>query len=217
MKSGSSEAGFSLPTAFFGSDTPFAPPVLTCATVVLPVSTWPRLLFIALHIICVRIRPEAPTTAPMATSRGLRIARPETEAATPDSEFSKDTVIGMSAPPTRMVKSTPYANDAMSAIMLGHIAPSPGTMMARTPAATDMIIARVFTNVWFANITGRWFILPASFPAAIRLPESVTAPTRSPRTAVTFSNGPIVTGPSSVRSETMAELPPPNPFSKATI
>ncbi len=43
----------------------------------------------------------------MATSKGFLIARPEIDAATPENELSKDTVMGMSAPPTRMVKRIP--------------------------------------------------------------------------------------------------------------
>ena len=90
-------------TLISGRATPFP----CFITVVAPDSTWPRLRFIALHMICVRIRPEAPTTAPMQMSSGLFTAKPEMDAATPENEFRSDTAMGMSAPPTLIVNSTP--------------------------------------------------------------------------------------------------------------
>ena len=71
-----------------------------------------------LHIIWVRMSSYAPTIAPIATRSGFLIARPETDAATPESELRSDTVIGMSAPPTRIVKRTPYINAIISAIIV---------------------------------------------------------------------------------------------------
>ena len=66
-----------------------------------------RLLFIALHIIWVRRSPEAPTMPPTDTKRISPIAIPAIEAATPDVEFKREIVIGMSAPPTRIAKKMP--------------------------------------------------------------------------------------------------------------
>ena len=66
-----------------------------------------RLRFIALHIICVSNKPEAPTIPPTATRKISLIAIPAIAPATPDRELSRDIVIGISAPPTRMEKNTP--------------------------------------------------------------------------------------------------------------
>ena len=40
--------------------------------------------FMALHMICVRISPDAPTIEPTTTSSGLRITSPANAAATPE-------------------------------------------------------------------------------------------------------------------------------------
>ena len=72
-----------------------------------------RLLFIALHIICVRRRPEAPTIPPIATSKGSPTAIPAIPPATPLNELRSDIVIGISAPPTRIAKATPKKADKM--------------------------------------------------------------------------------------------------------
>ena len=61
----------------------------------------------ALHMICVRIRPEAPTSEPATMSSGFCTANPAIEAATPDSEFSSEITTGMSAPPIGSVAVTP--------------------------------------------------------------------------------------------------------------
>ncbi len=74
---------------------------------VLPARTCERLLFIALHISRVRISPDAPTIAPIATSSGLRTANPEIDAAMPENELRREIVIGISAPPTLIVNRTP--------------------------------------------------------------------------------------------------------------
>ena len=66
-----------------------------------------RLRFIALHIICVSNRPEAPTIPPITTKSGSPIAIPAIAPATPLKEFNKEMVIGISAPPTRIEKATP--------------------------------------------------------------------------------------------------------------
>ena len=63
-----------------------------------------RRRFIALHIICVRSKPDAPTIPPTATSSTSPIAIPAIAPATPLSELSREMVIGISAPPTRIEK-----------------------------------------------------------------------------------------------------------------
>ena len=72
-----------------------------------PLRTLIRERFIARHMIRVRIRPDAPTMAPTATSNGSDRVKPTMAPASPEKELSNEMVIGMSAPPTLMAKSTP--------------------------------------------------------------------------------------------------------------
>ena len=65
------------------------------------------LRFIARHITWVSSRPEAPTIPPTATSIRSPTAMPAIPPATPDREFSREMVMGISAPPTRMEKAMP--------------------------------------------------------------------------------------------------------------
>ena len=65
------------------------------------------LRFMARHMTWVSSRPEAPTMPPTATSIRSPTAMPAMPPATPDREFSREMVMGMSAPPTRTEKATP--------------------------------------------------------------------------------------------------------------
>ena len=66
-----------------------------------------RLRFIALHIICVRRSPDAPTTPPIATRSTSPTAIPAIPPATPLKELRREIVIGISAPPTRIANAIP--------------------------------------------------------------------------------------------------------------
>ena len=57
-----------------------------------------------LHMIWVSKRPDAPTMPPTATNRRSPSAIPAIAPATPEKEFSREIVIGISAPPTRIAK-----------------------------------------------------------------------------------------------------------------
>ena len=63
--------------------------------------------FMALHITRVSIRPAEPTMPPTAMSRGSDTAKPAMAQEMPPMELSREMVMGMSAPPTRMVKTMP--------------------------------------------------------------------------------------------------------------
>ena len=76
-------------------------------TEVLPKRIDIRLLFIALHMICVSNSPLAPTIPPIATSNRSLMARPAIAPATPLKLFNSDIVMGISAPPTLIEKTTP--------------------------------------------------------------------------------------------------------------
>ena len=64
-------------------------------------------LFIALHMISVRIRPEAPTRQPETTSTVLLIAKPANAAARPEKALSREITTGMSPPPTGITSVRP--------------------------------------------------------------------------------------------------------------
>ena len=78
----------------------------------------PSLRFMALHIICVRSKPLAPTIPPTATSNRSLIARPAIAPATPLRLLRREIVMGISAPPTLIANTKPKkdANNATRAI-----------------------------------------------------------------------------------------------------
>jgi hypothetical protein len=80
---------------------------LDVVTVPPPVSTLPSERFIALHMICVRMKPDAPTSEPVMMSALLSSTKPVAAAARPEYEFSSAMATGMSAPPIGTVSRTP--------------------------------------------------------------------------------------------------------------
>ena len=70
-----------------------------------------RVLFIALHIMNVRISPAAPTIEPAIIRTLFPITKPVKAAAIPDIEFRRLTTTGMSAPPIGITNSTPSRQD----------------------------------------------------------------------------------------------------------
>jgi hypothetical protein len=69
--------------------------------------TLPSERFIATHMICVRMRPEAPTSAPLMIRTLLASTKPVIAAAMPEREFRNEITTGMSAPPIGMTMRTP--------------------------------------------------------------------------------------------------------------
>ena len=70
-----------------------------------------NVLFIALHIMKVRISPDAPTRDPATIKTELFMMKPVNAAAIPESEFSKDTTTGMSAPPIGNTSNIPSVEE----------------------------------------------------------------------------------------------------------
>ena len=68
-------------------------------------------LFIALHMMKVRIRPEAPTNEPATINTGLLMIKPVNAAAIPERELSRDTTTGMSAPPMGKTSMIPRIHE----------------------------------------------------------------------------------------------------------
>ena len=61
----------------------------------------------ALHMICVKIIPEAPTREPATISTLLFKIKPVAQAAIPEYELSKEITTGISAPPIGITVITP--------------------------------------------------------------------------------------------------------------
>ena len=65
----------------------------------------------ALHIIAVRMIPDAPTNAPAMISPLLLMTKPVIAAAKPEYELSNAITTGMSAPPIGITESTPRTSE----------------------------------------------------------------------------------------------------------
>ncbi len=117
-----------------------------------------------------------------------------------------------------MVKITPK-NRARMSIKIARVAIEPSAVTMRpTLKAPITIRVTVFSSDCPLNTIGLDVILRSSFAAAIRLPLNVIPPTIMPSPAVNLS---IPVRPyvefTKESKETIAELPPPNPFRRATI
>ena len=182
-----------------------------------PPNTFMSERFIALHIIWVSMRPDAPTIAPIATSRGSEIVKPTIAPASPENELSREIVIGISAPPTRMAKSTPYARDsATTSSENGITAVSTNSVaMLKTAIATMLPFDNRLCPVRW---TGLCVMRLSSLAAAIKLPLRVSPPTMRASWLVSLLNVAISPYLSMISAiATRAEAPPPKPLSRATI
>ena len=182
-----------------------------------PLKTWAKDRFIARHIICVKISPEAPTMAPTATSKGSDMVKPTIAPASPENEFSRDIVMGMSAPPTLMANRMPYPRDSsITKRDNGTTADSSDSVStARTSIST---ILPLDMRLWPVRTTGLWLMRLSSFAAAIRLPLRVNPPTMRASWLVILLNAAISPYLSIISAiATRAEAPPPSPLSRATI
>ena len=174
-------------------------------------------LFMALHMMRVSRKPEEPMMPPMATSRGSLTAKPAMAAQTPPMEFSSEMVMGMSAPPTRMVNPTPKAVPDKSIMKMkkpnkkcGNSVPI-STEKPITPRMDRMIL------VWSGRIMGFCGRIWCSLPAATKEPVMVVMPMAMARQALPRSKAEGAPVSVSTRKLTMAAAPPPMPCRKATI
>ena len=134
-------------------------------------------------------RPEAPTIPPTATSRMSPIAIPAIAPATPLSELSREIVMGISAPPTRIAKAIPkreLKNKAQKIM-------NPGVKKDEFPIKTEATIVskdpmrnRFVLNTCLFHTMGCCGKTLCNFPAAIKLPTKVSTPIARASVAVTF-------------------------------
>ena len=90
-----------------GPATPDPPPLLAA----MPTKTFASRRFIALHMTCVRIDPEAATVAPQAISNRFSMMIPQNAAARPAVAFRKEINTGISAPPIRIANTHPNPSE----------------------------------------------------------------------------------------------------------
>ena len=147
----------------------------------------------ATHMIWVRIRPEAPTRAPLMISTLLLSTKPVMAAARPDRELRNEMMTGMSAPPMGMTNKTPSArlmavNRAAGANsyrvrQAKKVMYTPSTGAAENQGDVDHMATRD---------QGRLpAILPLSLRKATRLPVIVTLPIRIERAALIEASAPM--------------------------
>ena len=89
--------------AYTASASDFEPPPSAIA----PTSALISERFIALHMMRVRMMPDAPTSEPVMIRMLLLRTKPVDAAASPEYELSSAMATGMSAPPIGIVSSTP--------------------------------------------------------------------------------------------------------------
>ena len=143
-----------------------------------PAITFQNERFIALHMMFVRIRPEAPTSEPEMIRPLFRSTNPAAHAARPEYEFKSETTTGMSAPPMGTVIRMPRTAATMMIRILAHCAA--GLIAVATPSRiTISTIARLVAccNGKFSGLP----ILMYFFQSMIVLPASsfLMLPSRS--------------------------------------
>ncbi len=99
-----------------------------------PNSTLPRDRFMALHMMLVRISPDAPTKAPLTISALDSMTNPAADAAIPENEFRKEMTTGMSAPPMGSTRTTP-STSATATSTQNTVGPAPATTQTARPSA----------------------------------------------------------------------------------
>ena len=111
--------------------------------------------FIALHIILVRINPEAPTSEPAMIRMLLSIAKPVAAAANPEYEFSSAMTTGMSAPPMGFTRHKPNTDVRQTTMKKVWIASEPKpahTRYATTP--NEMVASKMLITCWPGKLIG---------------------------------------------------------------
>ena len=128
----------------------------------------------ALDMMAVRTRPDAPTSAPEMIRAWDPITKPVEAAASPDIEFRKATITGMSAPPIGSVRVTP--SRPARATSNQRTVRSPEATI-HTPGADNPAARTESKTNCPLNSMGRPAIRPCSFPNATKLPVNVARPT----------------------------------------
>ncbi len=126
----------------------------------------------ASHMICVRISPLAPTSAPAMMSSGLSSTKPAATAASPESELSSAITTGISAPPIGVTAKNP-SSAATASSSQSHRPPARSATMS-SPNTAQVAVRQMLTTRMPGNPLVR--SIPCSLANATRLPVKVTAP-----------------------------------------
>jgi hypothetical protein len=130
--------------------------------------------FIALHMMLVRITPDAPTRDPAIISTVLLMTKPVAAAAKPEYEFKRAITTGMSAPPIDSVRSTPKTPDSPTRSQYkAMLSGSRTTITPSTNAATAALHFR-------ASMPGNRSFLTSNTPP-IMIPVTATSKETAPK------------------------------------
>mmetsp|Transcript_46358 Transcript_46358/g.121650 ORF Transcript_46358/g.121650 Transcript_46358/m.121650 type:complete len:244 (+) Transcript_46358:1040-1771(+) len=142
-----------------------------------PRSTETMLRFMATHMMCVRIAPDEPMSAPTVVSRGWSSMKPSAQSAQPEYELSTVMTTGMSAPPIDAVMCQPSAPDR-PVIPSRHIVPTAivGFAMKRAMQPSVPTPMPMFSWSRMERASGAEDMLPLSLPKATIEPVAVTPP-----------------------------------------
>ena len=153
---------------------------------------------------------------PTAISSGSATAKPAMAQEMPPMELSREMVMGMSAPPTRMVKTMPNSVPVTNMRPRKNEGYQSGAMLYTT-RASPMRPSSTLT-IWLCrgSITGRCGNNWCSLPAATKEPAMVTMPEQRARQASTRWKAEGVPTTASMTIPTRAAEPPPKPCKKAT-
>ncbi len=172
-------------------------------------------LFMALHMIWVRIRPLAPTSDPAMMRSGLSSTKPVVEAATPEKALRSAMTTGMSAPPMATVLMTPRMRPAATSAHSHALVSGCRATMTTNRSATTITIARARGKPVKPDHSSD----SCSLKKAMTEPVKVTAPMSAVAAAAMASW--LSALPSSMASmkeatATRTDAPPPKPLKSAT-
>ena len=148
--------------------------------------------------------------------------------ATPEREFSKEIVIGISAPPTRTEKYKPNKAEVSTVPKTHHPIPVPAVVPIQIKKTVATNNTKVITECE-AQIIGFCGKTRCSLPAATKLPTNVIIPTAIANKEVNRTKGiypfitiSIICSPLNATNvadkiPTKAEAPPPSPLNRATV
>ena len=178
----------------------------------------------ALHMILVRINPDAPTSDPAMISTLLSITNPVAAAASPEYEFNRAITTGMSAPPIGLTSRTPNTEARTTIPKYKSISctgdwPIPPAIIARERATSTSAI-RPLTACCAGTWNGRLNIFSScNLPNATMLPQNVTAPIRpdaAVAVSITYGFTSLPAPRSNSAPATITDAPPPKPFNMPT-
>mmetsp|Transcript_23588 Transcript_23588/g.58468 ORF Transcript_23588/g.58468 Transcript_23588/m.58468 type:complete len:392 (-) Transcript_23588:343-1518(-) len=154
--------------------------------------------FIATHMICERIQPDAPISAPTTVRSWLPSTKPSAASAQPEEELSTVITTGVSAPPMARVacvpRNAPSTATPARAVTASPDAPAAAARKKAAPVATDPATAAPFTTPLNGSDTSLEGTRPFSLAKATTEPVKVTAPMKTPNQVAPRCAAPVQLG-----------------------